>query len=81
MSTYVYIVLQMCVMREFVDFGLKSFLNKYEWLQYDCTCEYKFLGEHVQRRFPAPVPSRATDQAAQTGIHHSDTTLDIRAEF
>lgn len=38
-------------------------------------------GEHVQRWFPPPVSSRATDQAAQTGLHHSDTALDFRAEF
>ncbi|CAG9783214.1 unnamed protein product [Diatraea saccharalis] len=41
----------------------------------------KALGEHVQRWFPPPVPGRATDQAAQTGLHHSDTPLDLRAEF
>lgn len=38
-------------------------------------------GEYIQRRFPSPVPSRTTDQAAPTGIHYSDTALDIRAEF
>lgn len=37
MSTYVYIVLQMCVMREFVDFGLKSFLNKLSTNDYSLT--------------------------------------------
>lgn len=40
-----------------------------------------FVGEYIQRRFPSPVPSRTTDQAAPTGIHYSDTALDIRAEF
>lgn len=40
-----------------------------------------FAGEHIQRRFPTPFPSRATDQAAPTRIHYSDTSLDIRAEF
>lgn len=38
-------------------------------------------GKHVQRRFPSPVSSRATDQAAPTGLYNSDTTLDICAEF
>lgn len=41
----------------------------------------KFPGEYFQRRIPPPVPSRATDQAAPTGLHHSDTTVDVRAEF
>lgn len=49
------------------------------WLGYvNCM---SFAGEHIQRRFPPPVPSRATDQAAPTGLYHSDTPLDIRAEF
>lgn len=39
------------------------------------------VGEYIQRRFPPPVPSRATDQATQTGLHHSDTFMDVRAEF
>lgn len=38
-------------------------------------------GEYFQRRFPPPVPSRATDQATQTGLHHSDTVVDVCAEF
>lgn len=42
---------------------------------------YNILGEHIQRRFSTPVPSRATDQAAPTGLYYSDTALDICAEF
>lgn len=38
-------------------------------------------GEHIQRWFPPPLSSRATDQAASTGLHYSNTTLDVRAEF
>lgn len=39
------------------------------------------VGELIQRWFPSPFSSRATDQAASTGLYNSNTSLDIRAEF
>jgi hypothetical protein len=37
-------------------------------------CSEKFH----QRGFPAPVPSGAAGEAAQAGLHHQDSTLDLR---